>query len=305
MSQTFPPLLTRIKGQRHDLGGFSVNRLLPPGAPAPGLGPQRNAVGSFVFFDHFGPARFAPGEGIDIRPHPHIGIATVTYLFEGEIRHCDSLGFDQAIRSGAVNWMTAGRGIVHSERSDPAVRATGGRLHGVQAWVALPREKEEMAPAFDHYPASDLPEVPLSGGGRLRLIAGDYQGVRSPVATASPVFYGEALMEPGARLPLPAALGERALYPVEGRVVLGTDRIEGGDKAALAVLADGPDADVIAETPARLMVLGGAPLDGPRRLWWNFVSSDPERIERAKEDWAAGRFPQVPGDDTRIPLPGA
>ncbi|MDX1606169.1 MAG: pirin family protein [Candidatus Competibacterales bacterium] len=283
-----------IESRPRDLGGFEVRRVLPAGR-------RRQRVGPFIFFDHMGPADFAPGSGIDVRPHPHIGLATVTYLFEGEILHRDSLGCVQAIAPGAVNWMTAGRGIVHSERSAPQVRARGGRLHGIQSWVALPAEDEEMAPAFDHYPAADLPAIDHDGV-RLRLIAGTAFGKRSPVAVRSPMFYLDAAFGPGTRLELPDEHPERAVYPVDQTVTVAGTRCAPGGRAVLA-----PGATVAIEAPegGRVMVLGGAPLPGERHIWWNFVSSSSARIERAKSDWAQGRFPPVPDDDEFIPLPPA
>ncbi len=280
-----------LRPQPRDLGGFSVRRVLPDAA--------RRAVGPFVFFDHIGPAAFGPGQGIDVRPHPHIGLATLTYLFEGEIVHRDSLGFVQPIRPGAVNWMTAGRGIVHSERTGDEERARSSRLHGIQSWLALPRDREDCAPGFFHHPAGSLPELEVDGG-RLTLIAGTLGGRTSPVETLSPMFYGDLALAPGGGMDLPAALGERAVHVVQGEVRIG-DTILG--EAEMAVLTDGIDGRIQAEGEARAMVLGGPALDGPRHVWWNFVSSSRERIERAKADWKAHRFDPVPGDDERIPLP--
>lgn len=282
---------TLIRPRERDLGGFSVRRVLPYRGGT--------MVGPFIFFDHMGPARFPVGTGIDVRPHPHIGLATVTYLFEGEIVHRDSLGFVQPIRPGDVNWMTAGRGIVHSERSAPEEKARGPRLHGIQTWLALPKKDEEMAPAFVHYPGAGLPVVEEAGV-RLTVIAGEIAGACSPVATRSPTFYGEARMEKGATLALPGVLGARAVYVVEGTADIGGEAVR---PAEMAVLAMGPGAIVRAETDARVMVLGGEPLDGKRHIWWNLVSSDPVRIEQAKADWREGRFASVPGDDEFIPLP--
>jgi redox-sensitive bicupin YhaK (pirin superfamily) len=279
-----------IEPPLRDLGGFSVRRALPSA--------KRRAVGPFVFFDHMGPARFAPGEGIDVRPHPHIGLATVTYLFEGEIVHRDSLGFVQPIRPGDVNWMTAGRGIVHSERTGPEVRARGGPLHGIQAWVGLPRADEEAEPAFRHHPGGSLPVLERPGA-RLRLVAGAAFGERSPVAARSPLFYVDAALEDGARLDPPEA-AERAVYVAEGAVECAGERIAAG---RLAVLAPGAAAPLRAAGRTRAVLFGGDPLEGERILWWNFVASSRERLERAKRDWAEGRFDAVPGDAERIPLP--
>lgn len=283
------PLL--IEGRRKDLGGFEVARLLPH--------LKARSVGSFIFLDHMGPARFAPGLGLDVRPHPHIGLATVTYLFEGELRHRDSLGVVQDIRPGDVNWMTAGRGIVHSERSPDHLRASGGPLHGLQAWVALPRDDEELAPAFDHYPARTLPRIETAGVS-LQLIAGSYLGERSPVRTRSDLFYLAGSLRADARLVLPAQAQQRAVYVVSGELIIGGNVLAAGNLMVLPA----PDAVAIeARQPSRLALLGGEPLDGERHLWWNFVSSRPERIEQAKQDWRAQRFGAVPGETDFIPLP--
>lgn len=283
-----------IDPRPRDLGGFVVRRVLPYA--------RRRMVGPFIFFDHIGPVRFEPGRGIDVRPHPHIGLATVTYLFEGEIVHRDSLGYVQTIRAGDVNWMTAGRGIVHSERTGPEARAAGAPLHGIQSWVALPRAAEETAPSFHHHPAATLPMVD-AGGATLRLIAGRGWGATSPVTTASGLFYADAAIAPGGTLELDAALGERAVHVVDGSV-----RIDAGREVTagrMLVLRDGATVTVAAPNGARVIALGGAPLDGERHIWWNFVSSSLERIEQAKRDWEADRFGRVPGDDERIPLPPA
>jgi len=280
-----------ITPRLRDLGGFSVRRVLPA--------PRHRMVGPFAFFDHMGPADFAPGGGIDVRPHPHINLATVTYLFEGEILHRDSLGSAQAIRPGAINWMTAGRGIVHSERTPPELRAAGHRVHGLQIWVALPRAVEETDPAFHHHPADTLP-VWSDAGLRARVLVGSGFGVTSPVATASPLSYIEATLAPGAALPLDPQFPERAVYLVDGAVALGDVRFEAGQMIVLA--AD--DRELRAEGACRLVFIAGEPLDGPRHIEWNFVSSSPERIEAAKRDWRERRFPLVPGDDQEfIPLP--
>lgn len=280
-----------IRPRERDLGGFSVRRILPYGGGS--------GVGPFVFLDHMGPARFDVGKGIDVRPHPHIGLATVTFLFDGEIVHRDSLGCVQPIRPGDVNWMVAGRGIVHSERTAPEHKARGSGLHGMQAWIALPRAEEERAPAFVHHPASTLPQL-SSEGTTLTVIAGSFAGERSPAETLSPMFYLAAEMAPGGALDLPAGLGERAAYVVEGAIAIGSRKIGAGE---LAILTDGADARLTAESGARTMLLGGTPLDGPRHIWWNFVSSSEARIEQAKADWKAGRFGIVPGDAEFIPLP--
>jgi redox-sensitive bicupin YhaK (pirin superfamily) len=277
-----------IEARRRGVDGISVLRLLPTS--------RRRMVGPFVFFDHFGPVAFPPGAGMRVRPHPHINLATVTYLFEGEIVHRDSLGSQQPIRAGDVNWMTAGRGIVHSERSDGAA---GGRMHGIQLWVALPTADEETEPAFHHHPAATLPR--LDGGGDLRLIAGTAFGRSSPVRTFSPLFYLDAALDDGATIALPEEHEERAAYVTGGRLLCGGEALEPG---RLAVFDRGDRPALRAEGRTRLVLLGGAPLDGERHVWWNFVSSRRERIEQAKRDWKEGRFPRVPGDEQEfIPLP--
>jgi redox-sensitive bicupin YhaK (pirin superfamily) len=282
---------TVIAAKPRDIGGFAVRRLLPSS--------RRRMVGPFVFFDQMGPATFAPGNGLDVRPHPHIGLATVTYLFEGEIVHRDSLGTLQSIRPGDVNWMTAGRGIAHSERTGPDRRARGGDVFGIQAWVALPRDAEEIEPAFAHHPRAALPMM-QEDGVELRLIAGKAFGVRSPVATLWETVYADAVLTPGARLALPQEHEERAVYPVVGEVELGGHRLALGE---MLVLQAGRPATITARSPARVILLGGAAMDGPRQIWWNFVSSSRERIEQAKADWKSGRFVPVPGDNEFIPLP--
>ncbi|HEY8145593.1 MAG TPA: pirin family protein, partial [Kofleriaceae bacterium] len=256
-------------------------------------------VGPFIFFDHMGPMTLPVGHGLDVRPHPHINLATVTYLFEGEIFHRDSLGSAQAIRPGAINWMTAGHGIVHSERTPPEVRAEGHRLHGLQIWVALPRAAEEVAPSFHHHPADTLPVVE-DAGVEARVLVGSAFGVTSPVAIASPLSYVEAALAPGAALPLDPAFAERAVYLVDGAVEIGGTRFDAGQ---MVVLARG-DRELRADGACRLVVIGGEPLDEPRFIEWNFVSSSRERIEEAKRAWRERRFPVVPGDDKEfIPLP--
>lgn len=268
----------RIAGKPKDLGGFSVSRLLPHHA--------RRMVGPFIFFDHMGPADFAPGQGIDVRPHPHIGLATVTYLFEGQFRHKDSLGTVQDIGPGAVNWMTAGRGISHSEHTPPDLRAAGHRVHGIQTWVALPKPHEDAPPAFVHHPADTIPTVALDGG-TARIIAGTLWGATSPVHFPHPIIYAELRLVAGARVALDPAWGERAVYPVSGGVSLDGEPVVPG---TLAVLADGAEVLLEADGPAHVMVAGGAPMDGPRTVWWNLVASDPARIEAAKAAWAADPF---------------
>jgi redox-sensitive bicupin YhaK (pirin superfamily) len=271
-----------LEGHKRDLGGFFVERVLPQ------VG--HRSVGPFVFLDHMGPASFEPGHGLDVRPHPHIGLATVTYLYEGEIVHRDSLGSLQPIRPGAINWMTAGRGIVHSERT--AADRPGGRLHGLQLWVALPLDEEECEPAFAHHPADTMPTI-----GKLRLLAGTGWGARSPVIGKSPLFFADAQLDRGDEVVLPDEHAERGVYVVEGEVLVD------GVLVTASHLAVG-GARVIAQEPSRVALLGGAPLEAPRHMFWNFVSSSRERIERAKDDWRARRFPLVPGDEIEFtPLP--
>lgn len=281
-----------VVGPRHrPLEGFTVNRVWPT--------PRRRLIGPFIFFDHMLAADLAPGQGFDVRPHPHIGLATVTWLFEGELMHADSTGVRQPIRPGDVNWMTAGRGITHSERSTDPERERPSRIHGVQSWVALPGERESDAPGFQHVAARDLPLIETDAG-RFRLIAGRAFGAESPVTTQSPLFYIEANLKGGSAFDLDPDLGERGLYVASGRI-----GIDGLDYAAgrLLVLGEQRECRIRVHEAATLMLLGGAPLDGTREIWWNFVSSDPARIEAAKRDWQEGRFPPVPGDDERMPLP--
>jgi redox-sensitive bicupin YhaK (pirin superfamily) len=276
-----------------DLGGFEVRRALPAH--------ERQMIGPFIFFDQMGPGEFLAGRGLDVRPHPHIGLATVTYLFEGEILHRDSLGSRQPIVPGDVNWMTAGSGIAHSERTDPGLRIHNNRLFGIQSWVALPQAAEEVAPGFVHHPRASLPLLD-DGGVRLRLIAGTGWGLVAPVAVSSPLFYADTVLAPGATVPLPDEHEERAAYVLDGEVEVAGDRFQPGRMLVFRArdhlaLRAGPKG-------ARLLLLGGAPMDGPRYLFWNFVASSPERIEQAKADWNAGRFGKVPGDEAEfIPLP--
>ena len=284
-------LETQIVPRTHDIGGFEVRRALPSA--------RRRMVGPFIFWDQMGPGELAPGHGLDVRPHPHIGLATVTYLFEGEILHRDSLGSVQAIRPGAVNWMTAGRGIAHSERSGDETRRTGQRVFGIQSWMALPSAHEETAPNFIHHPAETLPVVEAEGK-RVRVIAGQAYGARSPLKTFTETLYVDAALDPGARLPVPAEHAERAVYVAAGTVTVSGDRFEAGQ---LLVLRPGDAITLEAESAARVLLLGGEPMDGPRHIWWNFVSSSKDRIEAAKADWKAGRFTAVPGETEFIPLP--
>ena len=294
-------IVRKIEPRARDLGGgFRVRRVLPYHA--------HKMVGPFIFFDHFGPVNYAPGEGFDVRPHPHIGLATVTYLFEGAIRHQDSLGTDLVIRPGAVNWMTAGNGIVHSERTPQPERDAGQSMHGLQTWVALPVSHEAIAPSFVHHSADALP-VLNENGAEIRILAGDAWGRRSPVAFPWPILYVAIETPDGASLILPANLAEeRALYLVSGGV-----RVDGAlvEEGVMLVLMPGNDILVEFLPGTKAVVCGGAPMDGPRKIDWNFVASDGDMIERAKQDWnestrshGTDRFPLVPGDDAEwIPLP--
>lgn len=264
---------------------------------------HRRLVGPFIFFDHFGPTEMKPGDGLDVRPHPHIGLATLTYLFDGAIMHRDSLGNSLAIRPGAVNWMTSGKGIVHSERTPPEERASGQHMHGTQLWVALSLASEECAPSFKHYGADEIPSATLPGVD-LRVVVGEAYGVRSPVATDTRTLYVDAVLQAGAKLEVPDDYEERGAYVVQGAIECGGRRFEVGTlvvfaEEALAEIKGASDVDV-----SRVMLLGGAPIDGKRLIEWNFVASSHELLEKAKEDWRAGRFPKVPGDSQEfIPLP--
>jgi redox-sensitive bicupin YhaK (pirin superfamily) len=275
-----------------DLGGFAVRRALPH--------VKRRLVGPFVFFDHFGPAEFHAGNGIDVRPHPHIGLATVSFLFDGEIMHRDSLGSAVPIRPGDVNLMTAGRGIVHSERTAPERRVEGEPLHGLQCWVAMPAADEELAPSFAHHASTELPVV-TDDGKTVRIVLGSQYGQRSPVPTLSDTLFADATLAAGTALPIDAGTEERALYIVSGEIEIAGDRFAPGQ---LLVFRPGDRLTVTASTDARVVLVGGATMDGPRHIWWNFVSSRKERIEQAKADWKQGRFERVPGDEKEfIPLP--
>lgn len=288
-----PGLETVLLPRTHDIGGFEVRRALPA--------KERQMVGPFIFFDQMGPGEFLTGSGIDVRPHPHIGLSTVTYLFEGEIMHRDSLGTEQPIAPGDVNWMTAGQGIVHSERTAAARRASPHKLAGIQSWVALPKAHEEAAPAFRHHGAASLP-VTEDAGAKLRLIAGTGWGMSAPVAVLSDLFYADAALAPGAVVPMPDHHEERAAYVMNGSVDVAGQVFESGRMLVFRpgdrmVLKAGPQG-------ARLLLLGGATMDGPRFLYWNFVSSSRDRIEQAKQDWARDRFnAPVPGESDWIPLP--
>ncbi|MCP3169757.1 pirin family protein [Myxococcus qinghaiensis] len=287
-------LETVIVPRTRDLGdGFEVRRALPSS--------RRRMVGPFIFLDQMGPSVLQAGKGLDVRPHPHIGLATVTYLFDGEVLHRDSLGVVQTIRPGAVNWMVAGRGIVHSERTPPEARVKANRLFGIQFWVALPGSHEEVAPSFEHTPAEALPVI-KDHGLELRLIAGELFGEKSPARTQSPLFYADVKLDVGTRLPVPTVHEERGLFIAEGQVEVGGESFGPGQLLVLR-----PGADVVARGggagQSRLLLFGGEPMDGPRHIWWNFVSSSKERIEQAKEDWMAKRIGQVPGETEFIPLP--
>jgi len=281
-----------ITPRERDLGGFSVRRVLPAS--------ERRLVGPFIFFDHMGPADFPPGKGINVRPHPHIGLSTVTYLFEGEILHRDSLGYEQPIQPGAINLMTAGRGIVHSERTSPVLLASGQRLHGIQTWMALPVGREEIEPAFEHVASDRLPRH-TADGVNARLILGRAFGLQSPVTTYAETLYLDIELAAGARLALPEGVAEMAVYLVEGTVSVGGCPVPAGSMGVFrrgrrGLLEAGPDG-------ARAMLIGGEPM-GERHVWWNFVSSRRERIEQGKRDWQNGAFGVVPGDaEEFIPLP--
>ena len=287
------PIDEQLRARDKDLGGgFTVRRLLPAF--------PRQAIGPFIFFDHFGPVTTHPGDNHDVRPHPHIGLATVTYLFEGAMMHRDTLGSVQRIEPGAVNWMTSGRGIVHSERMPPDLRGSTHVAHGLQLWAALPKAFEETEPAFFHTPADTIPTVYLPGA-VVRLLIGDAFGKHSPVATFAPTLYLDVAMMKGATLALPFTGNvERAIYSVDHPIVVDGVQVPA---FTLAVLTPGTTANIAAPHSARCAIIGGEPLDGPRFIWWNFVSSSKERIERAKEDWAAQRMGQIDGESEWIPLP--
>lgn len=281
-----------IRPKAKDIGEFEVRRVLPAG--------RCRSVGPFIFFDHMGPANFAPGKGINVRPHPHVCLSTMTYLFEGEIMHRDSLGYAQLIRPGAVNLMRAGRGIVHSERAGPDL-SEPSRLDGIQTWMALPDAHEEADPAFDHYPAETIPSVDVAGV-TVRVVMGDALGVTSPVRTLSPTLYLDVTLAADQALSIPREAQELAVYVASGAITVDEqDEIADG---VMGVTAENADLAVRGRAHgARLIVVGGSPL-GPRHLWWNFVARDPDRIEQAKRDWRDGRFEKVPGDDQEfIPLP--
>jgi redox-sensitive bicupin YhaK (pirin superfamily) len=275
-----------------DLGDFTVRRALPSA--------RSRMVGPFIFFDHFGPAEFRSGQGIDVRPHPHIGLSTVTYLFDGEIVHRDSLGSAVPIRPGEVNLMTAGRGIVHSERTGPELRATGSPIHGLQMWVALPTAKEEMEPAFAHHANTEFPLIE-DNGKAVRVVIGSLFGKHSSVATTSDTIFADVRLKARSSLPLDANHEERAIYVIDGEIDIAGDKFESG---RLLVFKPGDKVTVSAARDSHFVMAGGAAMDGPRHIWWNFVSSRKERIEQAKAEWKAGHFGKVPGDEIEfIPLP--
>ncbi|MDR4308842.1 pirin family protein [Chelatococcus sambhunathii] len=280
-----------IAPRARDLGGFEVRRALPHG--------RRQMVGPFIFFDHFGPVQFVAGHGMDVRPHPHIGLATVTYLLDGSIMHRDSEGNVQEITPGAVNLMTAGRGIAHSERTPDGVRSSGGSMLGLQSWIALPERLEETDPGFEHIDAAALPLVE-DNGLRARVVAGSAFGATSRLSRLSDWFYVDMTLAEGTSAPLDADHEERAVYVVEGEIDVAGDVFAA---PRLLIFRPGDRITVRATKPTRLMMLGGAALEGPRHIWWNFVSSSRERIEQAKEDWRSGRFAAVPDETEFIPLP--
>jgi len=280
-----------IQPREHDLGGFQVRRVLPVR--------EKRMLGPFIFFDQMGPATLPPGEAVNVRPHPHIGLSTLTWLFDGRIIHRDSLGYTQEIAPGAVNWMTAGSGIVHSERSPEDQEGQRKPLFGLQIWMALPAEHEEVDPAFQHVAADRLPVVE-DGGLKAKIVAGQAWGHSSPVNVFSDTLYVDVTLAPGASLPIDTAHEERALYPVSGEIEVAGETFQRG---GMLVLKPGVHVTAKSLTETRLVLIGGARMDGPRHIWWNFVSSRKERIEQAKMDWRQGRFPKVPGDDGFIPLP--
>lgn len=287
----------KIDARERDLGGFMVRRVLPFAT--------HRMVGPFIFFDQMGPVDFAPGKGMDVRPHPHINLATVTYLFEGKIQHRDSLGSNQMIEPGAINWMTTGRGMVHSERTPADLRSTGGRLHGIQCWVALPEEHEEATPTFAHHAKETLPKIQRAGL-EFNLLLGEWEGVRSPVAVHSDMFYLETHIPKGREILIPTDNREGAIYVVKGAIKVNGQPIA---EHSMGVAEKTEDLQVFADEDSHLMILGGKAL-GARNIFWNFVSSSAERLEKAKADWARGPgaegspFGLIPGDDKEfIPLP--
>jgi redox-sensitive bicupin YhaK (pirin superfamily) len=285
-------IIQTLRPATHDLGGFKVYRTLPH--------KERTTIGPFIFFDQMGPAHLPAGQGLDVRPHPHINLATVTYLFAGAIDHRDSLGTFRTIEPGAVNLMTAGRGIVHSERSPTGLRPDGPELSGIQTWLALPSAKEEIDPAFEHVAKDALPVIE-AGAATVRVVMGSLYGATSPVTQHSETIYADIALRPGGSVPIDSPADERAVYLAEGDATLDGLRLE---PQVLYLLRPGISATLRSERGAHVMLCGGAPLDGPRYVWWNFVSSRRDRINQAKDDWRGERFPVVPEDShERIPLP--
>ncbi len=287
-----PSIQHRIQGHQHDLGdGFIVRRVLPSA--------ERRAVGPFVFMDHLGPVTLAAGQGFDVRPHPHIGLATVTYLWAGRVEHRDGLGHDQVIEPGAVNWMTAGRGIVHSERTPAVDRARPRTMHGLQLWAALPLDQERCKPAFEHVDADALPAFETHGA-NVRVVAGHAYGRRSPVTVASELFYVDANLAAEGQLRLPGEHAQRAAYVITGALRVGDARLDPGE---LVVFGPGIDVTLCADAATHVVLLGGAPLDASRLLWWNYVASSEARLDEARAAWRARGYPMVAGDPESIPLP--
>ncbi len=291
---TVDAIETIIIPRARDLGGLEVRRVLPSA--------RRQMVGPFIFFDQMGPAEFVLGEGLDVRPHPHINLATLTYLFDGEVLHRDSLGTEQIIRPGAVNLMCAGEGIVHSERMDEEYKRQGADLFGLQTWLALPRHKEETAPAFFHHADDELPIIDGTNA-HARLVAGSAWGESSPVKTYSDTLFADVTLQPGGSIPVDADHEERAIYSVDGPLSIDGTEFEPGQLLVLRA-DEAITVTNLGQRPARFALVGGATMDGPRHIWWNFVSSRKERIEQAKAEWKKGRFDTVPGDEEEfIPLP--
>lgn len=280
-----------LRPRAEEVAGLPILRPLPAA--------QCRSVGPFVFFDHMLASAYPPGQGMDVRQHPHIGLSTLTYLFEGELQHKDSLGSDQRVQPGDVSWMTAGAGVAHVERTPAERVASGSRIHGLQVWLALPREEEERAPSYSHHSAASLPQQDALGV-RIRLVAGSGFCLESPVPVLSPTLYADVHMEAGATLLMPTEHPQRAVYLLDGEVLLDDQPLAIN---TLTVLPEGVQFSLAACGSAHLVIIGGAPLDGPRRMNWNFVSSDPQRIDAARARWAAGDWPHVPGETTRIELP--
>lgn len=291
ISVACPSVKTTIVPKSKNIGAFDVRRALPD--------PAARAVGPFVFFDQMGPAAFKDNNFLDVRPHPHIGLSTITWMLEGEIMHRDSLGYVQPIRPGEVNWMTAGSGIVHSERSPDTERVNGKSVFGLQTWVALPKAHEEIDPSFQHYTADQIPYIE-GDGKKVALIIGEAWGAKSQVETLWDTLYADIALDSGATITVPKDTEERAIYVLSGSAILDGNRFEAGQ---MLVLRSGCPIDVKAGSDAHIMLCGGAALDGPRHIYWNFVSSSKDRIEQAKEDWHEGRFAKVPGETEWIPLP--